>query len=158
MDTEPRLQKEKMSVEMEIDGGARLMGHMFVAQNQRIPDLLNDDRDFLPFETTEGLITIIRKSTIRRVTPMNQITLPDVGADPYEIFGVAPSASDEEIKSVYHRKVQECHPDKLIAMGMPAEFVQLANEKLARINDAHDRIQEGRAQIEAAKPKWVMGG
>ena len=158
MDTEPRLQKEKMSVEMEIDGGARLMGHMFVAQNQRIPDLLNDDRDFLPFETTEGLITIIRKSTIRRVTPMNQITLPELGADPYEIFGVAPSASDEEIKSVYHRKVQECHPDKLIAMGMPADFVQLANEKLARINDAHDRIQAGRAQAEAAKPKWVMGG
>ena len=158
MDTQPRLQKEKMSVEMEIDGGARLMGHMFVAQNQRIPDLLNDDRDFLPFETTEGLITIIRKSTIRRVTPMNQITLPEVGADPYEIFGVAPSASDEEIKSVYHRKVQECHPDKLIAMGMPADFVQLANEKLARINDAYDRIQEGRAKIEAAKPKWVMGG
>ena len=158
MDTEPRLQKEKMSVEIEIDGGARLMGHMFVAQNQRIPDLLNDDRDFLPFETTEGLITIIRKSTIRRVTPMNQITLPDVGADPYEIFGVAASVPDDELKSIYHRKVQECHPDKLIAMGMPADFVQLANEKLARINDAHDRIQEGRAQIEAAKPKWVMGG
>lgn len=158
MDTQPRLQKEKLSVEMEIDGGARLMGHMFVAQNQRIPDLLNDDRDFLPFETTEGLITIIRKSTIRRVTPMNQITLPDITTDPYEIFGLAPSASDEELKAVWHRKVQECHPDKLIAMGMPADFVQLANEKLARINDAYDRIQESRAQIEAAKPKWVMGG
>jgi DnaJ-domain-containing protein 1 len=158
MDTQPRLQKEKMSVEMEIDGGARLMGHMFVAQNQRIPDLLNDERDFLPFETTEGLITIVRKSTIRRVTPMNQITLPDIGADPYEIFGVAASVPDEELKSIYHRKVQECHPDKLIAMGMPADFVQLANEKLARINDAYDRIQEGRAQAEAAKPKWVMGG
>jgi len=158
MDTQPRLQKEKLSVEMEIDGGARLMGHMFVAQNQRIPDLLNDDRDFLPFETTEGLITIIRKSTIRRVTPMNQITLPEITSDPYEIFGLAPSASDEELKSVWHRKVQECHPDKLIAMGMPADFVQLANEKLARINDAYDRIQEARAQVEAAKPKWVMGG
>ena len=93
---EAKLQKQKLSVEMEIDGGARLMGHMFVAQNQRLPDLLNDNRDFLPFETTEGLITIVRKSTIRRVTPMNQITLPDINADPYEILGVAPSIPDEE--------------------------------------------------------------
>lgn len=158
MDTDPKLQKAKLSVEMEIDGGARLMGHMFVQQNQRLPDLLNDDRDFLPFETTEGLITIVRKSTIRRVTPLNQLTMPDINADPYEIFGVAPSAPDDELKTIYHRKVQECHPDKLIAMGMPADFVQLANEKLARINDAYDRIQEARAQVEAAKPKWVMGG
>lgn len=158
MDTDPKLQKLKLSVEMEIDGGTRLMGHMFVQQNQRLPDLLNDDRDFLPFETTEGLITIVRKSTIRRVTPLNQLSMPDINADPYEIFGVAPSAPDDELKSIYHRKVQECHPDKLIAMGMPADFVQLANEKLARINDAYDRIQEARAQLEAAKPKWVMGG
>jgi len=158
MDTEPKLQKVKLAIEMEIDGGARLMGHMFVAQNQRLPDLLNDDRNFLPFETTEGLITMIRKSTIRRVTPMNQITLPDINADPYEIFGVAQSVPDDELKAIYHRKVQECHPDKLIAMGMPADFVQLANEKLARINDAYDRITAARAQIEAAKPKWVMGG
>jgi len=155
---EAKLQKAKLSVEMEIDGGTRLMGHMFVAQNQRLPDLLNDNRDFLPFETTEGLITIVRKSTIRRVTPMNQITLPDINADPYEILGVAQSIPDEDLKVIYHRKVQECHPDKLIAMGMPADFVQLANEKLSRINDAYDRINESRSQAEAAKPKWVMGG
>jgi len=43
-------------------------------------------------------------------------------------------------------------------MGMPADFVQLANEKLSRINDAYDRINESRSQAEAAKPKWVMGG
>lgn len=158
MDTEPRLQKTKLQVEMEIDGGARLMGHMFVAQNQRIPDLLNDDREFLPFETNEGLITIVRKSTIRRVTPMNQITLPDINADPYEILGVAPSIADEDLKVIWHRKVQECHPDRLIAMGMPADFVALANEKLSRINDAYDRIKEARTQAEASKPKWVMGG
>ena len=125
---------------------------------ERLPDLLNDDRDFLPFETSDGLIKIVRKSTVRCVTPLNQVTLPMTTTDPYEILGVAPSIADDELKSIYHRKVQECHPDKLIAMGMPADFVQLANEKLARINDAYDRIKEARAQVEAAKPKWVMGG
>ena len=32
------------------------------------------------------------------------------------------------------------HPDKLIANGMPDEFVEKANEKLALINVAYDKI------------------
>ena len=38
--------------------------------------------------------------------------------DPYEILGVAPSIADDELKAIYHRKVQETHPDKLTAMGL----------------------------------------
>ncbi len=46
------------------------------------------------------------------------------------------------IKTAYRKLVRENHPDRLIAQGMPAEFVQLANEKLATINTAYDRIRE----------------
>jgi len=42
--------------------------------------------------------------------------------------------------------VRENHPDRLIAQGMPAEFVELANQKLATINAAHDRIRELRGK------------
>ena len=135
-----------------------MLGSVFVSQQQRLPDLLNDDRPFLPFETSEGLIKIIRKSTIRSVTPSNQITLPMGTNDPYEILGVAPSITDEELKNVYHRRVQETHPDKMVSMGLPAEFVQLANEKVARINDAYDRICKHRQVSGDVAPKWYHGG
>jgi DnaJ like chaperone protein len=34
----------------------------------------------------------------------------------------------------------ENHPDRAIARGLPQEFIDLATEKLASINDAYDRI------------------
>ncbi len=61
-------------------------------------------------------------------------------ADPYEVLGVAPDSSEDEIKKTYRRLIREHHPDKLIAEGMPEEMVQVANEQMAAINAAYDRI------------------
>lgn len=66
-------------------------------------------------------------------------------ADPYVVLGVEFDASDEEIKHTYYRLVRENHPDSLIARGVPEEFVKIANDKLAAINGAYDRIQKERA-------------
>jgi DnaJ like chaperone protein len=68
---------------------------------------------------------------------------PDA-ADPFEILGVERKASDAEIKAARRKLVVENHPDRLVAQGMPQEFVDLANEKLATINAAYDRIREQR--------------
>jgi DnaJ-domain-containing protein 1 len=157
-DSAPKSQKIKLAIELEIDGGQRMLGHLFVSGQQRLPDLLNDAQVFLPFETNDGLIKIIRKSIIRSVTPLHQVTLPMTSNDPNEILGVAPSIADEELKNVYHRRVQETHPDKLVSMGLPAEFVQLANDKVARINDAYDRICKHRQARGDVSPKWYHGG
>ena len=46
--------------------------------------------------------------------------------------------------SQYRKLVRENHPDKLVAQGMPQEFVDLANDKLATINGAWDRIEAER--------------
>jgi DnaJ like chaperone protein len=71
---------------------------------------------------------------------------PD-NADPFVILGVERKASDAEIKSAHRKLVVENHPDKLVAQGMPQEFIDLANEKLATINAAYDRIREQRQAI-----------
>jgi DnaJ-domain-containing protein 1 len=157
-DSAPKAQKIKLGIELEIDGGQRMLGSLFVSSQQRLPDILNDAQAFLPFETQDGIIKIIRKSTIRSVTPLHQVTLPMTSTDPYEILGVAPSIVDEELKAIYHRRVQETHPDKLISMGLPAEFVQLATDKVARINDAYDRICQQRQLRGDVTPKWYHGG
>jgi DnaJ-domain-containing protein 1 len=155
MDLQP---KAKLAVEMEMDGGNRMLGNLFVPHNQRLPDLLNDAQPFMSFETTDGIITVIRKSTIRRVTPQNQVTMPTASTDPYEVLGVAPSIEPAALQAVYERKSMESHPEKLAAIGMPIESIQLAKEKMSRIDDAYARILTAREAVEAAKPKWVMGG
>lgn len=64
---------------------------------------------------------------------------PDA-ADPYTTLGVAHDADDDTVKSAYRKLVRENHPDALIAQGMPEEFVEVANEKLATVNAAYDKI------------------
>jgi DnaJ like chaperone protein len=68
---------------------------------------------------------------------------PD-GEDPHLILGVAHRASDDEIRRTYRLLVRENHPDSFMARGMPEEFVKLANDKLAAINAAYDRIARER--------------
>ncbi|HVV64740.1 MAG TPA: TerB family tellurite resistance protein [Rhizomicrobium sp.] len=76
---------------------------------------------------------------------------PPDAADPYVVLGVNYDASEDEIRRTYRRLVRENHPDSLIARGVPEEFVRLANDKLAAINTAFERIEaergfRGRAQ------------
>jgi len=64
--------------------------------------------------------------------------------DPYVILGVARSDDDDTIRKAWRKLVSENHPDRLIAQGMPEEFVNLANEKVATINHAYDQIRKSR--------------
>ena len=68
---------------------------------------------------------------------------PDA-ADPYVVLGVAYEASEDEVKRTYRRLVRENHPDRLIARGVPPEFLRLATDKLAAINTAYTQVLEER--------------
>ncbi len=61
--------------------------------------------------------------------------------DPYAVLGVAPSAGMDEIKATYRRLVRENHPDRVIAQGLPQEFIDIAQEKMAAINAAYEKIE-----------------
>ena len=63
---------------------------------------------------------------------------------PYTVLGLPQGATDAELKRVYRNLSRENHPDTLIAKGMPQEFIDLANGKMAAINAAHDRIRKER--------------
>ncbi|GAB4124730.1 MAG: DnaJ family molecular chaperone [Rhodothalassiaceae bacterium] len=65
-------------------------------------------------------------------------------ASPYTVLGVTPDISDEELKATWRRLVRETHPDKLMAEGMPREFLAVAHDRLAAINAAYERIKAQR--------------
>ncbi len=63
-------------------------------------------------------------------------------SDPYAILGIGYDASEDEIKHTYRMLVRENHPDRLIARGVPEEFVRLATDKLAVINVAYEKVKQ----------------
>ena len=63
---------------------------------------------------------------------------------PYDVLRIAPETSNEELKAQYRRLVAANHPDKLMARGIPKEFVELANRKLAAINEAYEVLARER--------------
>lgn len=57
--------------------------------------------------------------------------------DPYQVLGVSPSASDDEVKAAYRALAKKYHPDR--NNGSPE-----AEKKMMQINDAYAQIVEMR--------------
>ena len=65
-------------------------------------------------------------------------------SDPYAILGVPHDADDETVRGAWRTLIKENHPDKLVAEGMPQDFIDMATAKMATINDAWGKIQKQR--------------
>ncbi len=60
--------------------------------------------------------------------------------DPWLILGLDDSANLDHIKRTYRALVRDHHPDALIARGVPADLVRIAEGRMAAINTAYERI------------------
>ena len=81
-------------------------------------------------------------------TEFNYIKARNVAAterNPYDVLGVNPSVSNDELKSHYRRLIADNNPDKLLARGVPKEFVNIANKRVAAIDAAYDAIVKQRS-------------
>jgi DnaJ like chaperone protein len=65
-------------------------------------------------------------------------------ANPNDALRLRPDATDAEVKAQYRKLVRDNHPDRLMANGVPAEFLELSTRKLAAINVAYDTIAKER--------------
>ena len=62
----------------------------------------------------------------------------------YAVLGCQPNDSDEQVKRCYRQRVQEYHPDKIAAKGLPEEFTRFAQDKFREIQDAWEKIKTAR--------------
>lgn len=62
--------------------------------------------------------------------------------NPYEVLGISPNASDDEVKRAYRDMTRKYHPDA----NVNNPLADLAEEKFKEVQEAYDEIMRQRAQ------------
>lgn len=62
-------------------------------------------------------------------------------ADPYVVLGIERGRPFADVKKHYRQLVAANHPDRLIARGLPQEFIKIATTRIAAINAAYEVIE-----------------
>jgi DnaJ-domain-containing protein 1 len=141
---DPRRNKQtRHKVAIRLDRGnaeGEELVYMFIAPDQRVTDVLNDERDFLPFERADGTVFAVAKRIIRCITPMETGRKVNEN-DPYALLGLTTAATDEQVHDSYERLVAAVHPDRVHSLGLPQDFLELATRRAAQLSDAYRRIK-----------------
>ena len=63
-------------------------------------------------------------------------------AEAYKVLGVAPSATDSEVKAAFRKMALKHHPDRVAALG--EDVRKAAERKFQEINEAKERVYKSR--------------
>lgn len=65
--SEEFVERQKAEVDLTLMDGTALRGNLFITQRQRLVDVMNDPRAYIPIELEDGSIKLVNKSNIGTV-------------------------------------------------------------------------------------------
>lgn len=147
---------------LTLTDGASLKGVVYLAIGQRLTDLLNDNRAFIPVRKENGETIALAKSQIASVSEREAVKKPrddeDENAepakrkpfDPYAMLRVSPEASIEDIRAAYKARMKAVHPDTIAALDLDEDLAKAALLAAQKVNYAYQKILREREAPESA--------
>ncbi len=136
--TEPELLRTFLEIQMDF-----LLGKPAIGTGERT--LLLSMADTLGVRRLDlaRLETILRaRRSFRHQAPTASPGRTLEGA--YRALGLEQSATDAEVKTAYRRLMNQHHPDKQAARGLPESMLEAAKERTHEIRSAYELIREQR--------------
>jgi hypothetical protein len=87
----------KLTVDISLSSGASLSGNVYVPDQGRLSDILNDDRGFLPVECADGTFVAVSKRAIERIT----LPSPETVSPRSDPFATWITLTDTQNKPIY---------------------------------------------------------
>lgn len=136
-------QRINMFVNIVMDDGTGLQGHIEVPEEGGLPVVLNGLNQFLEIRDREGEMHYISKESMRSIRPVNAPKEERftnklsrfLRSDPYEILGVDKAADDKTISDAYKRQLKNFH------------------EILDYLDTAYKSLNTAYTELEAKEPK-----
>jgi len=171
--TQAPRKKIEVAVTMSLAHDEIFSGAVFLDANERLIDLLNDARAFIPVRRDDGATVIVAKSNIVSIIERpgqdtfqnaDDATEDDAGGageqdsggepgqprrsnfDPYKVLRISPDATIDEIRRAHKVRIKAVHPDTLVGLDLNDEIQKAAMAAAQRINVAYNRILKERRE------------
>lgn len=158
-------------VRMALTGAAPFNAVVYLTLGQRLSDLLNDQRHFIPVRLENGQAMIAAKSQIVSITEIDSLADTDAeadadsgadsgaaapakakarpaprrGFDPYAVLRVAPDADLDAVRAAYKARMKAVHPDTVAGLGLDDDLARAALLAAQKVNFAYRKIMRERS-------------
>jgi DnaJ-domain-containing protein 1 len=141
MQNHKHVEKQRILVILQTNTGENLFGYIQATHNERVSDVMNDQRLFLPFEDVDGERGIFAKTSIVRVYEICNVTRHFEHPDPYVVLNISRGDSWETVQRAYRQQMMLCHPDRYVRRNPPQPVLELLDQMAARLNEVLDMIK-----------------
>jgi hypothetical protein len=140
--TDQRKVKLKHQAIVSLSSGEKITGFLFTAVRQRLIDLLNDQREFIPFETEDGDVLIVAKKNIEFVKDDDKRATngKTFSQGPYEVLGLSSGVSYAEVRNAFREIANANNPENLRKMGADETLLKQATTVFEKARQAFQEI------------------
>lgn len=121
------VKKNKLDVKILLSTGEDFRGSVYLRKHERVIDLMNDDRSFIPISIDDDVIKVVNKTAIaeisiivdfeKNVPDFPDFNVPDASnyalslTQAMAVFGIKAGYTRQEVSDHHKKLVSRLHPD-----------------------------------------------